>query len=144
MLARLFETVAVLFGTDAQLPTLLPVLLDAALKGAIILLAALALSRLLRRASAATRHLVWLLALISLLVLPALRQVIPVWQLSLPAALRPVTFAAPAVTLPPALGISQAKITDLAAVAAEAPLPDAPIQATSNKAAFVPPVKQVE
>jgi hypothetical protein len=40
----------------------LTILLDASLKGAILLLAAWLLSLLLRRAAAATRHLVWSLA----------------------------------------------------------------------------------
>jgi beta-lactamase regulating signal transducer with metallopeptidase domain len=61
-------------------PVLLPVLLDAAVKGLIILsltaLAALAM----RRASAAARHLIWFLGALSLLILPVLSAALPAWH----------------------------------------------------------------
>jgi len=56
-------------------------LADAAIKGAAVLSAAGLLAVLLRRASAAMRHLVWALALGSVLVLPALSAVLPRWRL---------------------------------------------------------------
>ena len=143
MMTRLFEAAAAMFGADGQAPALLPLLADVALKGAVILLAALLLNRLLQRAAAATRHLVWTLALISLLVLPAVQQIIPVWQLPLPAALRPFTLAVPTVTVPPALGIADAKITELAAAAAELPQPAAN-QVTVNESGVAPPPKKAE
>jgi len=58
----------------------LTVLLDASVKGLIVLTIAGALSVALRRASAASRHLVWSLALISLIGLPVLSAVLPSWQ----------------------------------------------------------------
>ncbi|MEI8197853.1 MAG: hypothetical protein WCI73_18310, partial [Phycisphaerae bacterium] len=55
----------------------LPVLLDAALKG-VAILALTGLATLgLRRASAAARHLVWFLGMVSLLVLPLLSAALP-------------------------------------------------------------------
>jgi len=47
-------------------------LLDAAWKSAVVLVAAIALTRLLRGRPAAARHLLWLISLLSLLLLPAL------------------------------------------------------------------------
>lgn len=58
----------------------LPVLIDAAIKGAVVLAAAGLLVALLRRAPAAARHLVWCLALLALVVLPVLSAVLPGWQ----------------------------------------------------------------
>ena len=63
-----------------QLSTVwLPILLDAAIKGMIVLgLAALA-SLSMRRASASARHLVWFLVLVSLPALPILSATLPDW-----------------------------------------------------------------
>jgi len=62
-------------------PILLPVLLDAAIKGlAILSLTALAVLAM-RRASAAARHLVWLLGTLSLLILPILSAALPAWHI---------------------------------------------------------------
>jgi beta-lactamase regulating signal transducer with metallopeptidase domain len=58
----------------------LPVLVDATVKGTVILIVASVVSLLVRRASAATRHLVWFLALVGLLGLPALSVALPGWQ----------------------------------------------------------------
>jgi beta-lactamase regulating signal transducer with metallopeptidase domain/biopolymer transport protein ExbD len=58
----------------------LTILLDASVKGVIVLALAGALSVALRRASAASRHLVWSLALVSLIGLPVLSAVLPSWQ----------------------------------------------------------------
>src|SRR5918996_1052435 len=55
-------------------------LVDAALKGTIVLLAATALVILLRRGSAASRHLVWQFAVIAMLGLPVIKVVSP-WRL---------------------------------------------------------------
>src|SRR5262249_379319 len=47
---------------------------------------------LLRRASAATRHLVWVLAVLSLCVVPVVSAIIPRWSIAvLPRALSPAT-----------------------------------------------------
>jgi beta-lactamase regulating signal transducer with metallopeptidase domain len=58
----------------------LTILLDASVKGVIVLALAGALSIALRRASAASRHLVWSLALASLIGLPVLSALLPSWQ----------------------------------------------------------------
>ena len=52
------------------------ILLDATLKGAGILVFAGLLTFLMRRASAAARHLTWFLAAVSLLVLPQPQQLV--------------------------------------------------------------------
>lgn len=59
-------------------------LLDASAKGLALCLAALAVTAILRRASAAARHLVWRLAFVGLLALPALAAFTPAWRVSLP------------------------------------------------------------
>ena len=61
----------------------LSLLLDFAVKGTAIILAAGLLIVVLRRASAATRHLVLSLSIVSLLVLPALSAFLPAWQISI-------------------------------------------------------------
>jgi beta-lactamase regulating signal transducer with metallopeptidase domain len=53
---------------------------DAALKGFLVLLAALVATTLMRRASAASRHLVWLAALTGVLLLPVAAAVVPAWR----------------------------------------------------------------
>ena len=58
----------------------LEVLADATIKGLSILLLASALHIAMRRASAASRHLLWCLALSSLLALPVLSSFLPAWQ----------------------------------------------------------------
>jgi beta-lactamase regulating signal transducer with metallopeptidase domain/multidrug resistance efflux pump len=66
-------------GLAALFTGLLPLLLDSALKGAALLLLAAMSVLILRKASAATRHLVWLFAVGALLVLPALSALLPGW-----------------------------------------------------------------
>ena len=55
-------------------------LVDAAMKGALLLAVAGLLCLLGRRSSAAVRHLIWSLALASLLVLPVLSLALPAWH----------------------------------------------------------------
>jgi HEAT repeat protein/beta-lactamase regulating signal transducer with metallopeptidase domain len=69
-------------------------LLDMALKATAIILAALALSFALRHASAATRHLLWSAALLSLLALPVLAYTLPDWRV----AVLPESFSASEVS----------------------------------------------
>ena len=72
---------------------MLALLLDATLKGALILLLAATIPRLMGRRSAAARHLVWSLALLSAAVLPVAGRLLPAWTLELPATVE----AAPAL-----------------------------------------------
>src|SRR4051794_33814888 len=58
---------------------LIPILSGSAVKGSVILLLATVAVLMLRHLSAATRHLVWLLAFVVLLVLPMLSAVLPKW-----------------------------------------------------------------
>jgi hypothetical protein len=67
----------------------------AVLKMTFVLLAALGMTRFLRRASAGARHLVWLVALCALLTLPPLAA----WS---PLELAVLPTPSPAVTAPPA------------------------------------------
>ncbi|MCX6927881.1 MAG: hypothetical protein NT154_32435, partial [Verrucomicrobia bacterium] len=57
------------------------VLLDSALKGALVLASAWLTASCMRRRSAAARHLVWSLAVASLLLLPLLCWALPGWHI---------------------------------------------------------------
>lgn len=65
---------------------ILAFLVDVTLKGSLVLLAALALTRALPRLSAARRHLVLLLAILSFLVIPVLSLTLPRWALLPPSS----------------------------------------------------------
>lgn len=54
--------------------------LDAAVRGTFIILAALGATALMRRTSASARHLVWLAALTALMLLPIARRFVPEWR----------------------------------------------------------------
>ena len=69
-------------------------------KTTVILLAAAVASLVLRRASAALRHLVWTLALSSALVLPIASFALPKWQLSLVTISAPTQTRRAAVSIP--------------------------------------------
>ena len=60
--------------------TVLVVLADAALKGAVLLLLAVLASPLLRKASASARHALWCGALAGVLLLPVLSLALPAWR----------------------------------------------------------------
>src|SRR4051794_27056598 len=70
-MTRTILTVAGVFGASGLL------LVDSAVKGATLLLLAAVAALLLRRDSAATRHLVWLLAIVALLGVPWLSRLLP-------------------------------------------------------------------
>lgn len=98
--------------------------LDAAVRGTFILLAALGATALMRRTSASARHLVWLAVLTALLLLPVARNFVPEWRvLPVPSAvfLPPAADAAPPVDAAP-LGVAEteAGVPGTAAPAADA------------------------
>ena len=98
--------------TTMYLPLEWVALADAIIKVTVLLAGAAAASLVLRRASAALRHLVWTLALGGALAIPVLSVALPKWQLPVitiasttsdsatPAALEPALVDAPAPPLP--------------------------------------------
>ncbi|HEX6373547.1 MAG TPA: M56 family metallopeptidase [Longimicrobium sp.] len=92
--------------------------LDAAVRGTFIILAALGGTALMRRTSASARHLVWLAALTALMLLPLARRFVPEWRvLPVPSAVLAPAASAPLLRAPP---------PDAAAPAASAPRAPAP------------------
>ena len=87
-----------LLALVAGLGALMPLVLDSALKGVVLLAVAALCALLLWRALAATRHLAWLVAVVALLVLPLLSAALPQWRV-LPHWTKSVR---PAPTTPPA------------------------------------------
>ncbi len=55
-------------------------LMDSAIKGTVLLALAAIATLLLRRDSAATRHLVWMMAIVALLIVPVLSATLPQWR----------------------------------------------------------------
>ena len=95
--------------------TWLEILLSTSLKGVLILIIAAALSFALRKASAASRHLVWSLAIASLLALPVLSFGLPSWQVPV----LPFEFSAgqsEIATITPAMNSSQVQPPEPVAV----------------------------
>ena len=109
-----------------------PLLVQLALKGACVLLATWAVTVGMRRASAASRHLVWTLGVIATLALPLVRVVGPSWDVAVPASVPETEWFAVAATAaepaPPqpvqetAVLLPQAS-TDLPVPAAASPRP---------------------
>ncbi len=77
-------------------------LADAVVKASLVLSAAALMSVILRRASAALRHLVWTLALCSALFLPVVSLMLPKWQLQLVTIASPAPAVETTVTAPAA------------------------------------------
>ena len=103
------------------------------LKGSLVMIAAAAAVALMSRASAATRHFIWTLAVIGLLVLPVVATMLPAWEIAVPiassergAAVNPARLAPIAPTTPPKIdgfAASVARINDDANARPNAPLP---------------------
>src|SRR5215213_9505382 len=77
-------------------------LLDAALRGAVVLLAALVLTTLLHRRSAATRHAIWAGAIVAQLLLLGLAVWGPRWRVAAPKAVSAFVPPSTDATIPPA------------------------------------------
>ena len=71
---RTILMIAGVFGASSLL------LIDSAVKGTALLILAAVTAIILRRDSAATRHLIWLLALIAMLAVPVLSAMLPQWR----------------------------------------------------------------
>lgn len=100
--------------------TWISVLLSFSIKGAIILAVAGSLVVMMRRASAAARHLVWNMSLAALLALPLLSFVMPEWRVAvLPEAAT-------------ATKIAQTDTESAPVIAASAPIPDAEKSASAT------------
>src|SRR5688572_20901872 len=69
--------------TTDSVDALLLYLLAFALRATVLLAGAWIASKLLRRASAATRHLIWTTAIAGVLALPLLSVVVPAWNVPL-------------------------------------------------------------
>mgnify|MGYP005842456723 CR=1 FL=1 len=108
---------------SAAASSTLPILSDAALKSLGILMPAAVATATMRRSSAAARHLVWFLAVASLLVLPILSGVLPAWRI-LPHWADPV----PALVFAPAPATTEPPATTIAATGTSSTTPDTPAQ----------------
>ena len=71
------------------------ILFEVLVKGTLLLLFGIALALCLRRASAASRHLVWTLTLGAILALPVLALTLPTWNVPISSTPAPVTANAP-------------------------------------------------
>ncbi|HWK89260.1 MAG TPA: M56 family metallopeptidase [Longimicrobium sp.] len=115
--------------------------LDAAVRGTIILLAALGGTALMRRSSASARHLVWLAALTAILMLPLARRVVPEWRVvPVPTAARSAFLPAPAATQAapaPAVPSPEIQAAPSTASAASAPAQPAPAPVDWKAAALL-------
>ena len=84
-------------------PLAFPEILGVVVRTTAVLLVALCATTVLRRSSAATRHLVWTVALAGVLVLPLIERVVPAWRIvPVPAELAPAApVEPPTVESPP-------------------------------------------
>ena len=94
-------------------------LIEVALKASILMAGAAAVVAVMSRASAATRHFVWTLAIAGLLLLPIVTAVLPAWEVAVPilpsAVLEPIDApraagVAPSIPVAPAGGVARVAI----------------------------------
>lgn len=104
-------------------------LLDATLKGVVLLVLAGLITVVLRRAPAATRHFVWTVGISALVVLPFAGAIAPQWNLAvLPASIAPSSVTPSSVT--PSSATSNVAPDAVSAPAPSAATPNAPPKAT--------------
>ncbi|HUR00209.1 MAG TPA: M56 family metallopeptidase, partial [Gemmatimonadaceae bacterium] len=105
----------------------LPIFIDAALKGAILVLIAAVAAFLLRNRSAASRHAVWTSAVVGHLTIPVLALLLPAWTM-------PLLPAASWMQSSPAVATAPASITPAAEIGAPSMEPAAPPVSQPNAA----------
>ena len=110
-----------LYGTSEHSIGWLTILLDASIKSVIVLALAAALNLALKRSSAAFRHLIWLLAVVSCLCLPVISVTLPSWRLPIGPQAVPPAKAVPGFEGNP--GARQLSSPDRQAVTPHAPIP---------------------
>ncbi len=76
-------------GVISDPSDLLSWLVDFSAKGLLIMAVAAVVVFILRKSSSCARHLIWTLALVSLLLLPVLSPMLPLWKLPVLPALTP-------------------------------------------------------
>jgi HEAT repeat protein/beta-lactamase regulating signal transducer with metallopeptidase domain len=127
---------------SADAATWVGLLLDLGVKGVIILLVSWGLVFTFRRASAASRHMIWSMTLSSLLMLPALSFILPAWRVPLLPPLSPAakvkTEAAVAPDASTREGLQQAR----AQVAAQPRSSDSQLNPTARPKAEARPTAE--
>ncbi|HJP61483.1 MAG TPA: M56 family metallopeptidase, partial [Gemmatimonadaceae bacterium] len=116
-----------LFDKSASIQSLLPILADAATKGAVLVLIAAIAVFALRKKSAASRHAVWSAAVIGHLAIPVFMVLLPAWRI-------PLLPAAPWMRTPPSESIvANANASIIGSDATSPSVIDQSVKAATNK-----------